>query len=350
MKLLHGGQLNRIAKAYNIPKSQWLDLSTGIAPYSYPIPSIPIRIWQDLPTITDRLLFVARNYYGTKFCWPLAGSQSLIEKLPALWKAKNKQLKTSICHVYLPKIGYKEHQQAWQKADCELHFYQQNLPKKIKNNSVVVVINPNNPLNDKFTQTQLKSLQVVCEKTNSLLIIDEAFVDILSPDWSFVSQIEPQSDNVIVLRSFGKFFGLAGVRIGFVCCGLAWFELIKQTTGPWEVNGPALYIAEQALADNDWHKKQLQKLQSQSHKQQTLLMKFLPYSAIQSNALFITVFLNNALEIYEVFCQHGLYVRLTDENDALRFGICDENQLLRLEGILTDCHKISLHQFSKLTK
>ncbi|WP_413698994.1 aminotransferase class I/II-fold pyridoxal phosphate-dependent enzyme [Psychromonas sp. KJ10-10] len=347
MTVLHGGQLTRIAKEYNIPKSQWLDLSTGIAPYSYPIPSIPINIWQDLPTITDNLLFVARQYYQAKYCWPLSGSQSLIEKLPELWKTQNKAFNTDISHVYLPKVGYKEHQQAWQKAGCKLHFYQQYLPTDIENNSVVVVINPNNPSNDKFNQAQLKSLQETCEKTNSLLVIDEAFADILSPEWSFVSQIQAQTDNVIVLRSFGKFFGLAGIRIGFVCCGLQWFNRIRQTTGPWEINGPALYIAEQALADKNWHKKQIEKLQDQSQKQQTLLIKYFPAVSTQSNALFMTVFLNNAPHIYRIFCQHGLYVRLTDENDALRFGICSNRQLQQLEVILKDCDKFISHNLTE---
>ncbi|MCP5078652.1 MAG: aminotransferase class I/II-fold pyridoxal phosphate-dependent enzyme, partial [Psychromonas sp.] len=244
MAILHGGQLSRVAKQYQIPEEKWLDLSTGIAPFSYPIPNIPDKCWQDLPTISQSLIDVAKDYYQAKFCWPLAGSQQLIEKLPQLWEREvcgnNSQLNR---HVYLPKVGYKEHQQAWCKAGYQLHFYQKVLPSKIEKNSVVVVINPNNPLTDIFSIKQLTSLKVHCEQQQSLLIIDEAFADIFEPEFSFVPHLNDQVENVIVLRSFGKFFGLAGLRIGFVCSSQQWCKTIQEEIGPWSINGPALYIA-----------------------------------------------------------------------------------------------------------
>lgn len=337
MAVLHGGQLSRIAKLYDIPEQQWLDLSTGIAPFSYPIPEISNKTWQDLPIVGDDLLTVAKQYYQAKYCWPVSGSQSLIEKLPDLWRDKNSANKLSPKHVYLPKVGYKEHQQAWQQAQYKLHFYQQHLPEEIENNSVVVVINPNNPLNDKFSIEALKALQICCEKSNSLLIIDEAFADILKPKFSFVSHIKENTEDVIVLRSFGKFFGLAGIRIGFVCSGLIWFNIIKQSSGPWAINGPALAITQKALQDKKWHKQQIERLQTQSEKQQQLIADYLPAVCIEANALFITVFLNNAPDVYHLFCLQGLYVRLTDENDALRFGISTDLQLIKLQKILADC-------------
>jgi cobalamin biosynthetic protein CobC len=333
MAILHGGQLSRIALEYNIPENQWLDLSTGIAPFSYPIPNIPLKVWQDLPTITENLLNVSKQYYQAKYCWPVSGSQSLIEKLPIFWRKKNNLKENLVQHVYLPKVGYKEHQHAWSQQKTQLHFYQQELPENIVANSVVVVINPNNPLNDKFDINALKLLQWRCEKSHSLLIIDEAFADILEPEFSFVPHIREDMDNVLVLRSFGKFFGLAGIRIGFVCCGLTWFNIIKQNSGPWAINGPALMVATKAFQDKNWHKSQIERLQTQSEKQFQLISEYMSIIHIQINALFITVFLNNAPEIFHLFCQHGLYVRLTDENNALRFGIANEAQLKQLQSI-----------------
>ncbi|WP_022942489.1 aminotransferase class I/II-fold pyridoxal phosphate-dependent enzyme [Psychromonas hadalis] len=335
MAILHGGQLSRVAKQYQIPEKEWLDLSTGIAPFSYPIPDIPLSVWQDLPTISASLIDVAKNYYQAKYCWPLSGSQSLIEKLPQLWSEKQ----PLASHVYLPKVGYKEHQQAWKTAGYQLHFYQQTLPANIEQNSVVVVINPNNPLTDIFTIKQLSALQKQCHAQNSLLIIDEAFTDVFAPEYSFVAHIKAETTNVIVLRSFGKFFGLAGLRIGFACCSAEWFELIKHSTSPWAVNGPALYITELALNDKKWQTAQKQRLQKQSQKQQQLINSTLPILSIKSNALFITAFFNNAPAIYQQLCQHAVYVRLTDENDALRFGIADEVQLKRLAIVLMQCAK-----------
>jgi cobalamin biosynthetic protein CobC len=339
MAILHGGQLSRVAKQYQIPEKDWLDLSTGIAPFSYPIPDIPQQAWQDLPTISENLIEVAKAYYQTQYCWPVAGSQALIEKLPELWNDKKKYLHANVNsdfilekHAYLPKVGYKEHQQAWCKAGYQLHFYQDSLPTDIEENSVVVVINPNNPLTDTFTLDQLKTLQKLCEQQQALLIIDEAFADIFTPEFSFsphLSTLKKTAD-VLVLRSFGKFFGLAGLRVGFVCSNKHWCETIQEVSGPWAVNGAALFISEQALQDRAWQAKQLKRLQTQSEVMQELLKACLPVLRMEANALFITIFLSDAPAVYQQLCENAIYVRLTDENDSLRFGIGNESQLEKL--------------------
>lgn len=335
MAILHGGQLSRVAKQYKIAAEKWCDLSTGIAPFSYPIPEIPRKYWQELPTIPKSLIDVAKVYYQADFCWPLAGSQQLIEKLPLLWNEKVSRFNSKrIKHVYLPKVGYKEHQHAWKNAGYQLHFYQKELPSKVGKNAVIVVINPNNPLTDIFSIEQLSALETRCKAQHALLIIDEAFADIFNADFSYVPYLKRKTTDVIILRSFGKFFGLAGLRIGFVCSNQQWCARIQQEIGPWSINGPALYITELALKDKQWQQAQKQRLQSQSQKMQTLLQKTLPIKRIESNALFITVFLDNAPAVYETLCQHAIYVRLTDENDALRFGIADESQLQQLISIM----------------
>lgn len=341
MAILHGGQLSRVAKQFNIPKEKWLDLSTGIAPFSYPIPEVPEQIWQELPTISDQFITTAKTYYQAQHCWPVAGSQALIEKLPELWNEKNKLTNLNNLsvekHAYLPKVGYKEHQQAWFKAGYQLHFYQHNLPSNIEENSVVVVINPNNPLTDTFSVPQLKKLQNLCQQQQALLIIDEAFADIFTEEFSFVPHLSAldQASDVLVLRSFGKFFGLAGLRIGFVCSTKEWTETIQQSNGPWAVNGAALFISEQALQNRLWQTQQLLRLQKQSQTMQVLLKKYLAVLRVEANALFITVFLNDASAVYQQLCKKAVYVRLTDENDSLRFGIANEIQLQQLTFALS---------------
>ena len=331
MATLHGGQLARVAKEYQIPEEEWVDLSTGIAPFSYPIPEIPMIIWQALPTISPSLIEVACAYYKAQYCWPLSGSQALIEKLPLLWQMKQ-QRNNSLFekHVYLPKIGYKEHQQAWKKAGYELHFYQQSLPLEIKENSVVVVINPNNPLTDIFNIEALTTLNERCKQRRSLVVLDEAFADVSPANMSYIPYIL-ENENIITLRSFGKFFGLAGIRIGFACASKYWIDLIKECTGPWAVNGPALYISEQALKDKIWQEKQKERLEKQSRKQHELISNAWPEYRIEYNALFITLFTEEAPTIYKQLCQQGIYVRLCDENNALRFGIGTDDQIKRLE-------------------
>jgi len=331
LALLHGGQLSTVAKQFHIPQEQWLDLSTGIAPFSYPLVDIPVNIWQDLPTISEALIKVTQHYYGADYCWPLAGSQQLIEKLPSLWLEKKSKVDKFNKHVYLPKAGYKEHQRAWKSAGYKLHYYQKELPSQLQKNSVVVVINPNNPRNDTFTVECLLTLQKECQRQQSLLIIDEAFADIFPKEFSFTSQLNSNIEDVIILRSFGKFFGLAGIRIGFVCSNKYWCETIQETIGPWSINGPALYIAQKALSDKRWQQEQKIRLQEQSKRQVTLLKQYMPLRKIESNALFITLFMNNAPEVYSMLCQQAVYVRLTDEKDALRVGIANEVQLKQLQ-------------------
>jgi len=354
--LIHGGQLSTIAEQYNIPEQQWLDLSTGIAPFSYPVCNIPQNICQDLPTIRPSLIKAAQYYYQTEHCWPLAGSQQLIEKLPQLWLTKQQNLSSHNIvaaqaakkRVYLPQAGYKEHQHAWLKAGYQLHFYQQFLPTEIEKGAVVVVINPNNPRADTFSVEQLSVLQQACKIKQALLVIDEAFADIFPSGFSFVEKLDPlsfdlQTENVIILRSIGKFFGLAGLRIGFVCTSKSWCEIIKNAIGPWSINGVALYITEQALQNIEWQKNQIRRLQRQSEKQVVLLKRHLPSHKIVSNALFITVFIENAAKVYQTLCEQSLYVRLTDENDALRFGIADEGQLIKLQKILIQFENIYIN-------
>ncbi|GHF77835.1 threonine-phosphate decarboxylase CobD [Thalassotalea marina] len=328
--LVHGGQLTKVASQYDFPLSEWLDLSTGIAPFSYPIPEIPLSIWQNLPSDQQALINAAKHYYQSDYCLVSNGSQPVIELLPALWLEKN-TLPASQITVYLPQVGYKEHQKAWQLAGFELSFYQDALPQHIKANSVVVVINPNNPSGKLYELNALIELQQRCQLQGALLVVDEAFIDVIAPSQSIIANL---AENTLVLRSFGKFFGLAGIRIGFVCCQQAWYQQIKAQCGPWQVNGPALFIAEKALLDTQWQQQQRAKL-VQQQQQLSELLSSCGFEQQVGCSLFITCYCDHAAERYQTLCQHGIYVRLTDEQDALRFGIPNTEQIKILKERLT---------------
>jgi len=110
----HGGQLQRASQQYKIPLEQWLDLSTGINPNSYPLPDVPHKVWQRLPEINDGLEHAASQYYGSEYLLPVAGSQEAIQRLPAIL-SKQKKLKVGII-----KPAYHSHQQAWEKLGHEV--------------------------------------------------------------------------------------------------------------------------------------------------------------------------------------------------------------------------------------
>jgi len=336
MALLHGGQLQKIAKKYQIPIDDWLDLSTGIAPLSYPIPEIPLQFWQQLPQKYLALEMAARKYYQCESILVSNGSQSIIKALPGLWLKENPHSKKA----YLPARGYKEHAKSWEDAGYQCCFYRQRLPKTtlLCKNSVLVIINPNNPTGQLFSSDTIKRYQQALGKLNGLLIIDEAFIDVVSPTCSMCPYVA--DSHTIILRSFGKFFGLAGIRIGFLVASQDWHNRFSEHLGPWQVNGPAQYIAQKALSDRHWQYQQKQHLEQLRNKQEALIWHVLGKELvvdINGTNLFLTLSFHQedmAASFYHLLCQQGIYCRLSDEQETLRFGIALEKDIPRLESVL----------------
>lgn len=336
MALIHGGQLQKVAEQFNIPAEQWLDLSTGIAPISYPIPYIPVSAWQQLPQPSNKLIEAAKTYYQCSELVITNGSQAIIKALPALYQ----QEYADACDVYLPERGYKEHAHAWRVAGYTLRFYQESLPDitQLSVNSVVVIINPNNPTGRSFDRELIQQYHQALTALNGLLVIDEAFIDVMEKEQSYGSLAKDK--HVLVLRSFGKFFGLAGIRIGFLIANDHWCNTFKELLGPWQVNGPAQTIAQQALVDTQWHLTQKAKLKQLRQTQQEMFQRVFPtglITDIKGSDLFLTLRFqqqDTAKEIYHLLCQQAVYCRLADEQDTLRFGIAKTDELKRLETAL----------------
>lgn len=343
MALIHGGQLNKVALEYNIPVENWLDLSTGIAPLSYPIPAIKQSLWQQLPQESQALIKAAKNYYQCEKILVTNGSQSIIKALPDLWRQQNRNSK----NVFLPNRGYKEHAQAWRKAGFTLCFYQDDLPaiNDLSANDVLVIINPNNPTGKLFNRADILQYQQAIKEHKGLLIVDEAFIDVMPIEQS----IAPYANNehTIVLRSFGKFFGLAGIRIGFLISGDYWLAIFSEYLGPWQVNGPAQLIAEQALANTTWQQHQRMQLKLLRKDQEKLLWQAIgedKIKEISGSDLFLTVKFNPRVtvkKIYHLLCKQGVYTRLADEEDTIRFGITSEENQRKLSDVLKNISAIT---------
>jgi len=337
MTLVHGGQLQQVAQQYSRPIAEWLDLSTGISPSSYPIPSIPTHIWQQLPQPSPSLIVAAKHYYGTDNIVATSGSQAVIKQLPMIFKQHvAEQLiseqSTGKSTVWLPQVGYKEHERSWREQGFTIQQYTQ-LPTsaQLTANCIVVVINPNNPTGELFTRNTLLALLDNIQMLQGWLILDEAFMDVANPSQSIIAHTN--NPHLLVLRSVGKYFGLAGIRLGFLSAHPQWLQALEKLSSPWEVNGPAQYITEIALMDTQWQQQQSLTLTSLSTTLEQLLITTFN-SPVAGSALFKTVQLDNAPTIYELLCQQGVYVRLCDEKNALRFGIPDENRLSKLADIL----------------
>lgn len=245
--VFHGGDLYSASREFGIPVEDWLDLSTGINPDGYPLPSVPESCYRQLPNeYTEGLLEAAQTYYGAKHVVAAAGSQRFIQCIPAMREP---------CRVALPDVGYQEHAYHWQQQGHEVFFYSgfsiEQLDQWVADGKVdcVVVINPNNPTTLSVPFEYLSRWQQLLSIRGGWLIVDEAFADTEQKN-SFATF--SHLPGVCVLRSIGKFFGLAGLRLGFALCDELFAERLRLVLGAWAVNGPAQFIATTALSNRSW--------------------------------------------------------------------------------------------------
>ncbi|WP_339502604.1 threonine-phosphate decarboxylase CobD [Pseudomonas silesiensis] len=317
--LEHGGRLRRAALEYGIAEADWLDLSSGLAPWPFAVPDIPLRAWARLPETDDGLEQAACDYYGAAQVLPVAGSQMAIQLLPRLRR---------IGKVGVLSPCYAEHAEAWRRSgyivrevlEQEVDFFLDSL-------DVLVVVNPNNPTGLSLTPSRLLDWHVKLAQRGGWLVVDEAFMD-NTPHLS----LAPFADQVglIVLRSFGKFFGLAGVRLGFVLAERRLLKLLAEQVGPWAVSGPTRVVGQACLLDTEGHTRQRQRTEAASERLARLLAQqgFAPHGGC---ALFQWLITERAEALHEFMARRGILLRLFTHNSSLRFGLpADEADWARL--------------------
>jgi cobalamin biosynthetic protein CobC len=298
--LEHGGQLREAARRWGIPLGDWLDLSTGIAPWAYPLPAPPAELWQRLPENDDGLEAAARAYYGSERLLMLPGSQAGIQWLPRLFPSGR---------VALPAPLYNEHAAAWRAARHTLVGWEGAA-------DCAVLCNPNNPTGGTYSRDAL------LERARGLrlLVVDEAFIDADPADSLAAVAGAPGFENIVVLRSLGKFFGLAGVRVGCAIGAPALLERLAAAIGPWAIAHPARWAARLALADADWQAAQRVRLRAAAPRLAALLAEC-GLGAPTGTALFQYVATSRAAELHEALAARGILVRKFDAPAALRFGL-----------------------------
>lgn len=340
VNITHGGDLDQATELFGIARDQWLDLSTGIAPWSWPVADIPAEVWRRLPAVKCPLPQAAAYYYG---CTPEAvlaipGSQFAIQTLPQLFPQNTR--------VAIPQLGYFEHRKAWHKSGHSLMDYSDGslveLEEKIQAGEldVVLVINPNNPTTTLLGRDRLLRWCDLLARRGGCLIVDEAFMD---TDQGMSLATECPRPGLIVLRSLGKFFGLAGLRLGFVLAETPVLELLAERLGPWAVNGPAQYLGCRALADTSWHTEQRRRINAAMNAQMALFstINWGDRASVLQGSLYCSVVMPlKAVERWYQQCgQQGILVRrfMNCECDGLlRFGLAkDAVELGRLEKALT---------------
>lgn len=328
----HGGNLLSASQHYDIPLELWIDLSTGVNPNAYPVKQINTLSFNDLPYLRPDFVRSAQNYYLSGYdslsLLAIPGSQWAIQQLPKL---------LNNYPVLVPSIGYQEHSKHWSKSNAIIRYPDLTLEEQIAfideaidecSKQHLVVINPNNPTGTLVPRSQLLKWAEALDQ-GAYLIVDEAFIDVkegslLCHEWL--------PDNIIVLRSFGKFFGLAGIRLGFVFAESEVIRALESELGLWQVNGPAQELGTQALSDSAWQERARAVIANSLRLTEQWLARFqsgLVYSVLASSGLFISwlVSSEDALNLAERLALTGILVRVikVDDNQSiLRFGLLND--------------------------
>tara|TARA_R110002050_G_scaffold1244_2_gene8545 strand:- start:71951 stop:72937 length:987 start_codon:yes stop_codon:yes gene_type:complete len=308
--LEHGGNLAAASQQYNIPLSDWLDLSTGINPNGWPVPEhLPNTIWSHLPIEYDGLLAAAQAYYQCDDLLAVAGSQAAIQVLPRVRKTSRVGLLTP---------AYAEHAHAWQQAGhTVVKLDSSTINGALAELDVLVIINPNNPTAELFSPSQLLSWHQQLAERGGWLIVDEAFMD-STPEFSLVNQCP--LEGLIILRSIGKFFGLAGLRVGFVFATPKLLNALAELLGPWPIAQASRYITTLALSDTEWQQQQRQTLPLSSKRLSDLLTRY-NLSPTAGCNLFQWVCSSHAEKWHQQLAQQGIFTRLFKQPTSLRFGL-----------------------------
>ena len=319
INIQHGGDIDLAIKKYGGQRKDWIDLSTGINRTSYPWQeSVKVHL-RDLPG--NKLLMsleeVASRAYkiavGTEIV-AISGAQQIINLLPT---HLNKYSSVAI-------LGptYNEYEKAFKSSNLRT-----NTVAEISNlscNDIAIIVNPNNPTGKVITEEELEDLS----KKVEILIIDESFK-------MFSSRKTQNLDNLIQINSLGKFFGLAGVRLGFVSGPSDFIKSVRKMLGPWPISSLAAEIGLVALSDKIWIS-QMEKILLAGSTALHAACNSKNWRLVGKTNLFHTYATSNCFEVEEQFAAHGIWVRTFDYSETwVRIGIpTSEHELTRVKKAL----------------
>ena len=325
--LLHGGDLDAARNLFPGAPEPFVDLSTGINPHPYPIPPLAPEIFSRLPEPAElaRLAGLAASAYG-------APSAENVVAAPG-----SQVLVTLAARLLLPGraviLGptYAEHARAADAAEYEVATVAEL--GLMGDADLAIVVNPNNPDGRIVSREDLLAVAARQRAHDGLLIVDEAFMDAGPYGESLSAQVE--AANVIVLRSFGKFFGLAGLRLSFALAAAPLAAQLNTALGPWPVSGAALAIGAAALGDHAWRDAMRASLAVAADRLDALLASA-GLEAVGGTPLFRLVRTPEASQLFDRLGRAGILVRrFPERTELLRFGLPGaEPEWQRLEDAL----------------
>ena len=310
--LLHGGALDRMRAAFPDAPEPWIDLSTGINPWPYPVPDKLLSACRHLPTRHEwnacRTAMASALAAPTDSLILSPGSELLIRLLPTV---------LTLRRVTILSPTYGDHARVWRAAGCDVNETEYPLADA-GHADAVVVCNPNNPDGRVFGPADLEQAHAQLAAHGGWLIVDEAYADLVP-----ANSLAPHgdADNLIILRSFGKFYGLAGIRLGALIGPRPLLDALSERLGVWPVSGPALAVGRKAYSDQVWQVATRRRLQAARESLDAVLVK--THLTIAGGCdLFRLVRTPDASGLWRQLAQHGIYVRRFDwSHDLLRIGL-----------------------------
>ena len=316
----HGGNLDWAVQTYGGAVADWIDLSTGINRLAYPVPKLPAEAWTQLPTRTAmaRLLDAARaNFATTAPTIALPGAQAAIQLIPHLGSK-------GMARVLGPT--YNEHAGALRAAGWQVKEVTDL--QGLSGADLAVIVNPNNP--DGRCVGRAAIMNVL--PSVGRLVVDESFVD-ATPAFSCTPDAD--TPRLIVLRSFGKFYGLAGVRLGFALGNGKDIKALAALAGPWPVSGAAIEIGTKALLDDNWSRTTILRLGEDVRRMDKMAGK-MGREAVGGTALFRLFQVDDAQAAQDHLAKHRIWSRVFPYSTKwLRLGLPgDETEWRRLGAAL----------------
>lgn len=315
--LIHGGNIAALSKHFLNATLPWIDLSTGINPWPYPLGPIPNELLTRLPDSGAQTACVEAMAaaWGAPSDHVLAtpGSAIAIALLPLIVNATK---------VSIVSPTYGDHAFTWKKVGAQV-CQVPNLDEAT--GEVIVVVNPNNPDGRFWSQANLLEVAHRQALIGGWLIVDEAYCD-LRPELSCARFAG--TPGLIVLRSFGKFYGLAGVRLGALLAPQPILLALGEMMGPWPVSGPALWAGAQALCDAHWKEMTRDRLKTAS-RQLCLTLEACGLRIDGREALFVYVWVNDAHALWSHLAAHGIATRRFEwAINHLRVGLTADGEAL----------------------
>ncbi|MEM9751585.1 MAG: threonine-phosphate decarboxylase CobD [Pseudomonadota bacterium] len=310
--LVHGGAIDAMRRAFPDAQEPWIDLSTGVNPWPYPETAVSPEAFAHLPTraCQEACVTAMEDAIGAPRSSLLLspGSELLIRLLPDVIRPRR---------VAILAPTYGDHSAVWKRAGADVEETSDPL-RYASSVDAVVVTNPNNPNGRIFDRRALEAARQTLAAHGGWLIVDEAYADLV-PELSLAASAG--AGGLIVLRSFGKFFGLAGLRLGALLAPADVRDAVAARLGVWPISGAALEIGARAYRDTAWHARIRDKLGDAAIRlDETLKAGHLV--VVGGTSLYRFVEAPNAHSVFERLAQAGVYVRRFNWSKThLRIGL-----------------------------